>query len=145
MGLDMYLSAKRHMWHDEPELAKLLGSLFALPEGIKVEQINVEVAYWRKANQIHDWFVQNVQNGVDECEPHFVSREQLQTLIDLCKRVLENPMLAEELLPTRGGFFFGPTGYGADYNQDLESTVLKLERALQLQEGRWSFEYCSSW
>ena len=26
------------------------------------------VAYWRKANAIHSWFVENCQDGVDECQ-----------------------------------------------------------------------------
>lgn len=29
--------------------------------------IDTMVCDWRKANQIHNWFVENVQNGVDIC------------------------------------------------------------------------------
>ena len=46
------------------------------------------VAYWRKANHIHQWFVENVQGGEDECKPHSVSREQLKELREMCLRVL---------------------------------------------------------
>ena len=45
------------------------------------------VGYWRKANQIHAWFVENVQNGCDDCKAYEVSEEQLEELLDICKRV----------------------------------------------------------
>ena len=53
MGLDMYLI--RGTWEDDHE----------------------EVGYWRKANQIHKWFVDNVQDGVDDCGEYKVTKEQL--------------------------------------------------------------------
>ena len=41
---------------------------------IEVKEINYsydsffkEVMYWRKANYIHNWFVENIQNGSDDC------------------------------------------------------------------------------
>lgn len=46
------------------------------------------VAYWRKANQIHNWFVNNVQGGEDDCGTYEVPKEQLKELIDVCNRVL---------------------------------------------------------
>ena len=45
------------------------------------------VAYWRKANEIHRWFVENVQGGEDDCESHEVSREDLERLLSICKEV----------------------------------------------------------
>jgi len=33
----------------------------------KVVTIELDYAYWRKANQIHNWFVENVKDGVDNC------------------------------------------------------------------------------
>lgn len=45
------------------------------------------VGYWRKANMIHKWFVDNVQGGVDECQVTQVSKEQLLSLIHLCEEV----------------------------------------------------------
>ena len=44
-----------------------------------------EVGYWRKANHIHNWFVQKVQNGIDQCEEHEVSREKMKELLAECK------------------------------------------------------------
>lgn len=47
-----------------------------------------EVAYWRKANQIHNWFVKNVQDGNDDCGEYEVSRQKLQELLSICRDVL---------------------------------------------------------
>ena len=38
-----------------------------------------QVGYWRKANQIHNWFVENVQDGEDDCCYHNeVTKEYLE-------------------------------------------------------------------
>lgn len=149
MGLDMYLYAKRYLpdWNDADR--KLQSDISALlPElagtDIKPKEIKVEVGYWRKANQIHGWFVQNVQDGVDECRPHYVSREKLVELRGLCQMVIDLPSLAEKFLPCRSGFFFGGDGYGEWYMNDLKETVAIIDEALKLPED-WDFEYLSSW
>lgn len=145
MGLDMYLSAKRYMWYNETELKDQVGDPLALPEGIQVEGVTVKAAYWRKANQIHLWFVNNVQEGKDDCGAYYVSRNQLLELIGLCKQIQADEKRAEELLPSRSGFFFGSTEYDEYYMHDINSTVIQLERALTLDEMQWTFEYQSSW
>lgn len=145
MGLDMYLSAKRYMWYNETELKDQLGAPIDLPEGIKVEEVTVQAAYWRKANQIHKWFVDNVQEGKDDCGTYDVERSQLLELIGLCKQIQADGKQAEELLPSRSGFFFGSTEYDEYYMHDINSTVIQLERALTLDEKQWCFQYHASW
>lgn len=49
-----------------------------------------EVGYWRKANQIHNWFVENAQEGVDDCGYYPVSKETLQDLHDVCKDIIDS-------------------------------------------------------
>jgi hypothetical protein len=64
-----------------------------------------DVAYWRKFNALHGWFVENIQNGVDDCGSYEVTKEQLFDLLE----VLEEAYAlkdASKLPPTRG-FFFG--------------------------------------
>lgn len=51
------------------------------------------VGYWRKANQIHNWFVQNVQGGVDECDEYEVTKNQLLMLRNACAAVIEKAVL----------------------------------------------------
>ena len=106
----------------------------------------VEVAYWRKANAVHKWFVDYVQNGVDRCEEHMVTTGELMHLVDTCKKVLADNELAESLLPTTSGFFFGSTDYDEYYFEDLQLTVDQIEEALakHTEEGT-NFFYQSSW
>ena len=104
---------------------------------------NKEV-YWRKANAIHKWFVEKCQGGVDECQQTVVTRAQLEELVDLCKQVLANNDLAEQLLPTQSGFFFGSTDYNLWYFEDLKRTVEEVETIL-LNVNNKKFIYQSSW
>lgn len=46
-----------------------------------------QLVSWRKANQIHNWFVENVQDGKDDCANYEVTKEQLKTLFKLCMKV----------------------------------------------------------
>ena len=51
------------------------------------------VGYWRKANEIHNWFVENVQGGEDDCGMYEVSEEKLVELLNICKEVKRNSKL----------------------------------------------------
>jgi len=140
MGLDMYLNAKRNFWTKE-QAPRIEG----VPEDYEVGAIDVDAAYWRKANAIHDWFVRNVQEGEDDCGRYDVSHEQLQTLLDLCRQVKHDPSKAPELLPTAEGFFFGSTEYDEWYFESLQETISQLYKALNSFDKNWRFEYHSSW
>jgi hypothetical protein len=154
MGLDMYLSAKRSVnWRSEDEAkAVAIQKMFPELEGRSgrwggpsvVQEVTIEAGYWRKANAIHDWFVKNVQDGVDECQDSYVGRESLIELKGLCEEVLADPKKAAELLPTASGFFFGSTDYDQYYMDDLQLTVDIINRCLVLPND-WEFEYRSSW
>jgi hypothetical protein len=50
--------------------------------------VTATVGYWRKANQVHRWFVENVQDGVDDCGRYEVTRDQLEELRTKCILVL---------------------------------------------------------
>lgn len=58
-------------------------------------------------------------------------------------RVLSEPSIAHELLPTQEGFFFGSTGYDEWYLEDIKQTVEIMKKALASTEG--SIYYQSSW
>lgn len=50
------------------------------------------VAELEKANQIHAWFVNNIQNGVDNNSYYFVTEDDFLELKEICEEVLElNP------------------------------------------------------
>ena len=49
----------------------------------------VEVAYWRKANMIHRWFVNNVCGGEDDHREYDVTLEDIKNLLGICKNILK--------------------------------------------------------
>lgn len=102
MGLDQYLHRKTYVkkWdHEKPEkqydvIVRMNGSATHIQED-RISEISEQVAYWRKANQIHQWFVENVQGGNDDCKEYDVSREKLIELNELCKTVLAQSALID--------------------------------------------------
>ena len=150
MGLDMYLNARSSVnaYDSEDTEQKALQQVpFIADSGMMVNGIEYRVMYWRKANAIHKWFVDNVQDGVDNCEEFHVSPQHLQLLRDTCKQVLDDNALAGELLPPSEGFFFGTTEITDYYFADLRATVEGLDKALAFaQRDRWTtFSYRASW
>lgn len=130
-------------------------------EDFKYKSIFGEVAYWRKANAIHKWFVDNVQDGIDDCGYYEISKEKIEELRQVCtkvlnsstlingqicvgerlvddkwEKILENGLIlkdtevAEELLPTESGFFFGSTDYDEYYLRDIIYTADMCEAIL---------------
>ena len=150
MGLDMYLSKKTYVkyWeHNGDNNYDVKVTKAGNPTKIdpkKVSYVVEEVGYWRKANQIHQWFVDNVQGGVDDCRDAYVERDKLEELLNLCKIVSIDKDKAEQLLPTASGFFFGGTGYDEWYYEQINDTIEILEEALSDDEAD-HFEYHSSW
>lgn len=182
MGLDMYLNKKTYVknWnHQTPEekhevIVKKNGIVRKDIDPEKVSYIEEEVGYWRKANMIHNWFVEHCQEGNDNCQQSYVSTEQLKELLELCKTVKEslvnspkktiqvesgwnqkgktyvddevfiNTDVANDLLPPQSGFFFGNTEIDNWYLQDIENTIEILEKALANSEHA-EFYYQASW
>lgn len=105
----------------------------------------IELAYWRKANQIHNWFVKNVQNGQDDCMPYEVSREQVQDLYNCCQEVLTNEN-GYKVLPTISGFYFGSIEYDRFYYMDVEQTKNIAADILETYDfNTYHLIYNSSW
>ena len=43
--------------------------------------------YWRKANHVHKWFVDNVQDKKDDCGEYKVEVSKLKELLKICKKI----------------------------------------------------------
>ena len=145
MGLDMFLHKRTYVFH--------YGRFDPRPKvhvdypGIKSERVDFvseRMGVWRKANAIHQWFVDNCQDGEDDCMEHYVGRVDLKNLADAVDQVLADHSLASELLPTQDGFFFGDTDYGEYYFNDLELTRKICKTALADADGG-DFYYEASW
>lgn len=164
MGLDMYLEARKYVakidWSSVPEGSRSYSSyttpeysaiVSTLPEGIDEfgdvsgAQVSVTIGYWRKANAIHNWFVEKCAGGEDKCQDIYVYQDKLIELSALVNEVLENPEKGKELLPTASGFFFGSTEYDEWYIRDLERTKSILDKALALDDGEFDIVYRASW
>jgi hypothetical protein len=141
MGLDMYLEIRREEYSShhtksrtlKREYPKFLKDNFPnLPELYSVSRKTYfEVGYWRKANAIHNWFVENCGDGEDTCQQMYVSLEKLETLLDICKKVSADHKLAPVYLPTQSGFFFGSTEYDDWYFDKIEDTIKIIEPVIE--------------
>ena len=94
MGLDMYLMKKTYVGYRSKEKKddttfELGGKKYPHIKPERISVIEERVAYWRKSNHIHRWFVDNVQDGEDNCKEYYVEKSQLKELVDLCKQVNE--------------------------------------------------------
>lgn len=156
MGLDMYLKAKTYVSNNDyykknPEVYdEVLQSLELTTDQLDPEMldmtISIPVLYWRKENGIHNWFVKNAQNGVDDCGEYHVLREQLKELAETCLKVLNKKELAHDLLPTTEGFFFGGTQYDEWYFEGLQKTQARITKYLRSPRfNDYDFYYQSSW
>ena len=158
MGLDMYLSAEKYVggWnHSKDEEKSRFNEILEvvdMKDVVTMESpgihVRVNVAYWRKANAIHAWFVRELAGGVDECQPIYVSHEDLQKLVDLCNFAIMayaagKVEQAGRLLAPQAGFFFGDTSIDQYWLEDLQYTVKTLEPLLKLKDA--SFYYQASW
>lgn len=253
MGLDSYLYIKKEHKTDTLRnilnLAKTnkqlqetlskedLDSLEELSQTAYIDTVQ-EIAYWRKANQIHNYFIQECGGGEDNGQSIYVCLADLKELVRRCKKIIKtvqytedwihngtlfgsddkeifyldddtqlpleeikkliqqndpritvqkddgspfftlwrnkehtekadcflnsdnrtrieyyilgktisNTELAEELLPTTSGFFFGSTEYNEYYIQDLEDTIKQLEPIIKKEHSPFtSFRYEASW
>lgn len=145
MGLDMYL--RKHIYVGAKwDMNKVKGEINLTSDDKpinvnlkKVSYIVEEAGYWRKANQIHKWFVDNVQGGEDECKEHEVSYEQLQELKTLCLQVLDTKDTSK--LPPQSGFFFGSMNVDEGYWEDLQDTI----KIIDSLDSNGEYYYQSSW
>jgi hypothetical protein len=119
MGLDMYLHKKHYIGNKYRKKAKLVRVVVPEDqEGVffptkkindeRVSEIVEEVGYWRKANAIHNWFVQNVQKGEDDCKSYYVSREDMQKLLAVVAEVLSASELVDS--EVNNGYTFDENG-----------------------------------
>lgn len=135
----------------------------------------VEVAYWRKANAIHRFFIE-LNGGKDYHEDIPIEEKDLRELLRRCKeikaqarlvngkvvdyytienggqkahyvdgQIIDNPAICEELLPTQSGFFFGKTDYDEDYMYSIDKTIEQLEEILADHKDDDEYYYYGSW
>lgn len=116
MGLDMYAARKLNVTQfdfqgpDERYTVQIARGGKPVP-GINADRISVieeQVMYWRKANHIHAWFVDNVQSGEDDQREYYVGDDVLRELHAVCQKVIEASKLVD-------GAVYAGTVYDKDH------------------------------
>lgn len=116
---------------------------------------------WRKANWIHWFFVDKLQDGYDDCWEYYFDLTVLEDLKKRIEMVLKAYKkwtkewidVAKDQLPTKEGFFFWGTEYVENYDEDGKDpyyiTTLKETKEWidkELKEDDWGeYYYTSSW
>lgn len=108
-----YYTTKYFTWDDQKEYGH--------------KMIREDVGYWRKANAIHRWFVENVQDYEDDCGYYEVDREQLEQLLEECKIVKNNCRLVDGKIAN--GYHFEGDERVYDYEDGL--TIENPEVAME--------------
>ena len=158
MGLDMYINYTNRTNHSIEEMLaidnteKLNPDTAAAAEFLPLREYQFlkdafsifhQGAYWRKANAVHAWFVDNVQKGVDDCGYYDVTTEDLEKLKSICQQAIKSKKT--DMLQPRSGFFFGSTTVDEYYWDDLKSTVKQIDTLLKMDWSKHRFFYHSSW
>lgn len=156
MGLDMYLYRKEYVstfaWTQdekalkEANLHSVIANHFNVDPNMGGIYVDYCVAYWRKANAIHGWFV-NLSGGIDECQPIYVSLDKLIELRELANSVVLTPAMAGDILPPQEGFFFGSSDIDEWYISDMKNTVEMLDKIISsvYPDEYPTFFYQASW
>lgn len=94
-----------------------------------------EMAYFRKHSDLHGWFIDNVANGVDECQPIEINR----THIAEAREAVES-----HSLPLTRGFFFGASTQDDD---EVKYTLdqLRIIDSFMHKHPSAKFFYIASW
>lgn len=182
MGLDMYLYKKNYVQNWDHMSDEEKHSITVKKGGKKRTDIKPEricyvieqVGYWRKFNALHNWFVNNCGEGVDNCQEMYVSNKDIEKLlVDLIEvrnsldkspkkvaqvkigfdengpvmgdmEVYEDVSKVKELLPPSDGFFFGSTNVDNYYYSDVVETI-ELFKNLLKESPDGTYYYQASW
>ena len=79
-----------------------------------------ELAYFRKVNFLIPFIEDYYDINLENCKDVEIDKECIEELLIRCNEVLADNSLAEKLLPTEAGFFFGDTDYNEFYFNDVK-------------------------
>lgn len=171
MGLDMYLYAEKYESKyrnktlsypkELEELSKLINTY-----SVASKTTTYKIGCWRKFNALHNYIINHFANGRDEYQRVYLLEEEIKEILNILKKVeesfktakikeekdgyiiYENP-IAEKLLPTKDGFFFGSLDYDDFYLDYVKRSIKIFEEVLKLLEERpeegYDIYYQASW
>jgi hypothetical protein len=142
MGLDTTIYAKA--FTTEPKTVRALQELIEVnPPKVDYPsfEVSIPVIYWRKAYAITDWLMPADYGQGD----HYISRESLEELLDICEKVLADKDQADDLLPNESTYF-GKEPYDDYYFDQVTDAVTQLKSVLSNESLKsWDFYFNASW
>lgn len=103
MGLDMYL-------YGEKSVSSETDANPIMEDGFIVSNKTLDLGYWRKHANLHGYIVDTFAEGNDECQRIWLSKEDLQKIID----TLEADGMFDEPVT---GFFFGKSYFPGESDE----------------------------
>lgn len=92
MGLDQYITIRHKSTNSAYEKWKNYWNLSEKErENVRAPKEpskDLIVGYFRKHHSIHKWFVNNIQNGNDDCGRYKISVKDIETLKELCEEIM---------------------------------------------------------
>lgn len=111
------------------------------------------VITWRKDNHIHNYFTKRLKNCENSGESDDFKIDLLYSLMAAARYLIyvvntrpdDFIREAEEILPTKEGFFFGDTSYDEYYLSSLKELIKELKPLLKSENYNAKFRYWSWW
>ena len=133
MGLDSYL------YTASKELANTVADWM---EEQNYDEIDVQwcrtkgmIGYWRKYSAIHNWMVENIQGGTDDCGLYELSYTDLKELHKVVTKEHDNPGTTD--FQPVNGFFFNPSNID-EWNQGHLDDTYKFLNFLMTQVSEFN-------
>lgn len=137
MGLDASLNVRKYL-DDEPGLTNLIKEKMNYWD-FEPSYIEFKVVYWRKAWQIHDFFIDHTSDPEDGTS-FFIERELIMDLYDKVCTILKEPERALEIIPD--------TCADDWYFSQIKNTKVSLEKLFNSEfwiDDFYEFYYEASW
>ena len=77
MGLDMYMYGEKYLFR-----ARNKSQEDQMEDGFRVSKKQLDIGYWRKHSNFHNFMVENFADGDDNCQPICLSVDDLKQIID---------------------------------------------------------------
>lgn len=135
MGLDMWLEGEYYSFpsSDKEKQVKWgeITETIVIPEVFKgVTRITVEIAYWRGAWFLKDWFEENCSFNKDDGAELEVEPKDIRKLVELCHEVIKDPLNAKTFLPNNNSNGKSDNPYDTYYFDAIKQTLEQLEPVL---------------
>lgn len=152
MGLEMFLEARRPIspidLRDGPK-RRAIGAAIGFtppndkpggsPSLMEVTGVMVAIGHWYAFWPLHNWFINQIQEGHDDGRPTFVSPEVLEALEEILDEVDDDPDVA-------GNYFQDVEVEEVKIDpMELDFTLRVIIQARKLQSQGWDIYYRGDW